>query len=275
MTRAEVALVDGQPHHEPWLFDRGLHYGDGLFETMLVRNGRIRFAAHHSERLHRGCLRLQIAFDVDAAFAEARELADGVASAVIKLLATRGAATARGYAPAGDELPRRVLLRYDAGPPSHADSIASPTAVTLQSTLGENRQLAGLKHLNRLEQILARLEMRGSPAYEGLLCSSSGLVISGTMSNMFIVAGKELLTPRVDRCGIAGVMRAVVQREAALAGIPVREVDLSRAALDSVEELFMTNVRIGVLPMEALDGRRLRIGGVTQFLRQRIAGLDT
>jgi len=277
MTRADAALVDGRAQHEPWQFDRGLHYGDGLFETMLVRDGLIRFVALHRGRLERGCQRLQIALDVDAAFADAQTLAAGVASAVIKLLVTRGSATARGYAPGGDELPRRLVLRYGApsAPLLKSHNIVDSRAIVLQTSLGENPQLAGLKHLNRLEQVLARLEMRGNPAYEGLLCSSSGLVISGTMSNMFIVSGKELLTPRLDRCGVAGVMRAVVLREAALAGIQAREVDLSRAALDSAPELFLTNARIGVHPIAALDDRRLPTSAVTHFLRQRIAGLDT
>jgi len=140
--------------------------------------------------------------------------------------------------------------------------------------MGENPQLAGLKHLNRLEQVLARQAMRGTGAFEGLVCSSSGRVISGTMSNMFVVRGTELLTPRVDRCGIAGVMRSIVLREAAQAGFTTREFDLPRSELIAIEEAFLTSVRLGVHPIEELDGRSLRTSAATLLLRQHIASLD-
>ncbi|MEP7313039.1 MAG: aminodeoxychorismate lyase [Pseudomonadota bacterium] len=276
MSKPDVAVLDGRPLDEPWLIDRGLHYGDGLFETMRVCDGRIRFVALHRERLQRGCSQLQIAADVDDCFAQAQALVHGVASAMLKLIVTRGSATARGYAPHGDEQPRRILLRYD--DPATRDVKGGPgvdsEAISLRTILGENPQLAGLKHLNRLELVLARLEMHGSTAFEGLLCSSSGLVISGTMSNMFIVAGNELLTPRLDRCGIAGVLRTVVLREAAGAGFAAREIDVPQSALATAEEIFLTNARIGVHPLGRLDGRALRTSEATTVLRQRVAVLD-
>ena len=243
---------------------------------MLVRNGRIRFLDEHRDRLARGCERLDIQVDIDTAIAEVRDLARDATACVIKLIVTRGSATTRGYAAAGDEQARRLVLRYPDLPAGWEQQLAQEggRVITLTAVMGENPQLAGLKHLSRLEQVVARQAMRGTGAFEGLVCSSSGRVISGTMSNMFIVRGTELLTPRLDRCGIAGVMRSIVLREAAQCGFTTREVDLARAELGAVEEAFLTSVRLGVHPIDELDGRRLRTGDTLLRLRRHIAALD-
>jgi 4-amino-4-deoxychorismate lyase len=139
--------------------------------------------------------------------------------------------------------------------------------------LGENPALAGLKHCNRLEQVLARREWTDPDISEALLFSSSDRLVSGTMSNVFIVDGSRLRTPRVDLCGVAGVMRRVVLREAANAGIPVGEEVLSAEDLRSADELFLTNARIGIWPVRALDGRMISPGPLTRRLQQLIAPL--
>ena len=146
--------------------------------------------------------------------------------------------------------------------------------VSLRSILGENPQLAGIKHLNRLEQVLARAELGAHGGFEGLLCSSSGLLASGSMSNVFLVQQGRLCTPCVDRCGVAGVMRAVVLREARQAGIAVHEMPVAPSALGQAEEVFLTNIRIGIRPVDRLDGRSLAVGPVTRLLQQRVAGLE-
>ena len=106
-----------------------------------------------------------------------------------------------------------MLLRY---PPGRSARRREGVRVRLgELRLGENPALAGLKHLNRLEQVLARLEWSDPGIAEALLFSSSGALVSGSMSNVFLVHGGRLATPRLDRCGVAGVMREVV-----LAGWP-------------------------------------------------------
>lgn len=264
--------LDGAPVSEAWTQDRGLHYGDGLFETLVVKNGRIGFRALHAARLAEGCERLRIGLDAAGALAAAERLA-GAGDALLKLIVTRGRAVARGYAPAGSELARQLLLRY-ALPPAADGEEAGTAIVLLQATLGENPLLAGMKHLNRLEQVLARAEMQGSEAFEGILCSSSGLLASGTMTNLFVVQDGALLTPRVHRCGIAGVMRAVVLREAARAGLVAAEADLAPAVLDHAEEIFLTNVRLGVRAVTRYATRQLAVGPVTRQLRLQVAGLE-
>lgn len=270
MSASVDTWLDGVPGAGAWALDRGLHYGDGLFETLVCRGRGIRFKALHALRLAEGCRRLAIPVDAGAALDAAERLA-GPGPALLKLVVTRGLATARGYAPGGDERPRQVLLRYPLPPEDPGDA---PTPVVhLSARLGENPLLAGLKHLNRLELVLARAEMQGSAAVEGLLCSSSGWLACGTMTNVFVVQQGVLRTPRVDRCGIAGVLRAVVLREARALGIPAEEADLDPRCVAGADEAFLTNARLGVRPITEVDGCSLPVGPVARRLRGHIEGL--
>ena len=265
-------LVDGKPCHEQWPLDRGLQYGDGLFETMLVRNGRIRFETLHRARLARGCEQLLIHADHSALWRQAQQLARAHGEALLKLQLTRGDATARGYAPAGNEQARLILTVHAA--PVRAELPATVRAISLQHRLGENPHLAGIKHCNRLEQVLARAALQGTGAFEGLMASSSGRLISGTMSNVFLELDGELVTPAIDQCGIAGVMRAVVMREAAHLRIPLRIATLPVSALESCSSLALSNVRLGLLPVDELDGRAMPVSPLLQDLAMRAEALD-
>src|SRR5579871_4019371 len=191
--------------------DRGLHFGDGLFETIACCRGRPRFLALHLERLAVGCARLRIDFpQLQSVRPEIEALAGDAERAIIKVLVTRGLAIARGYAVSGQERATHLTIRYPWPAEDPARAQDGVCVRTLAMRLGENPHLAGLKHCNRLEQILARQEWSEPDVAEGLLFSSSGRLISGTMSNVFIVSDSRIRTPRIDRCGVAGVMRRVV-----------------------------------------------------------------
>jgi 4-amino-4-deoxychorismate lyase len=127
-----------------------------------------------------------------------------------------------------------------------------------------------MKHLNRLEQVLARSEVPVEEATELLVFSSSGNLVSGTMSNLFLVRQGRLFTPKLDRCGVAGVMRRVILREAAATGLAVEESVLGEADLASADEIFITNARIGIWPIRTLDGREVGVGPVTRKLQARL-----
>jgi 4-amino-4-deoxychorismate lyase len=266
--------INGKPGGALSPFERGLHYGDGLFETIACVRGRPRFLSLHLERLARGCERLGIAAPAPA---ELQRQILGVAAeaerAVVKVLVTRGAAVARGYAAAEAAPPTRVMLRYPWEPEDPRLGEEGVRVRTATLRLAENPALAGLKHLNRLEQVLARREWSDGQVAEALMFSTSGTLVSGVMSNVFLVEGAALRTPRLDRCGVAGVMRRVVMREAAGAGIAVEETGLEAADVARAGELFLTSALIGVRPVCALDGRRYRIGSVTRELQQRLAPL--
>jgi len=276
VTSAEPVLVNGVPADAVSSLDRGLHFGDGLFETIACVQGVPRFLSLHLQRLASGCQRLQIeAPDLVATRAEVQSFAGppGAASGrcIVKVLMTRGVATVRGYAASGREKATRITIRYPWPPedPRHVQD--GVTARTLAMRLGENTLLAGLKHCNRLEQVLARSQMSGES--EGLLFSSSGKLVSGTMSNVFLVHGSLVRTPRLDCCGVAGVMRRVVMQEAAAMGVPVEERELRQVDLATADEVFLTNARIGIWPVSRLDDRALAVGPVTRRLQQALSPL--
>jgi 4-amino-4-deoxychorismate lyase len=269
-------LIDGQPGTAVDALDRGLHYGDGLFETIACRGGRARFLELHLQRLNEGCGRLGIPVpDLTALTAQLRTLAATAPACLIKLILTRGSATARGYGAQGDELARTVLLQYPWGaedPTFWAQGVAVRIA---HGRLGENPALAGLKHLNRLEQVLIRAEWTDPAIQEALVFSSSGWLVSGTMSNVFLVREGRIMTPAITAAGVRGVMRSVVMRAAQRGGLEVTEVPLDAAALAAAEEIFLTNARIGIWPVRALDGRGMAVGPLTRQLQQGLLPLLT
>ncbi|MDB6107218.1 MAG: 4-amino-4-deoxychorismate lyase [Gammaproteobacteria bacterium] len=271
---ADAVLVNGVRDAALSALDRGLHFGDGLFETIACVKGRPRFLPLHLERLEFGCGRLQIAApNLDEIAAEVAGLALDVDRAIVKVLVTAGEAIARGYARCGSETATRITIRYPWPHGTCAQLHDGVMVRTLTLRLGENPRLAGLKHCNRLEQILARTELAAEPHAEGMLFSSSGNLVSATSSNVFLVRDSCLLTPRIDLCGVAGVMRRVVLREARRVGIPARECELRAQDLQAADEVFLTNARLGIWPVRALDARELTPGPVTRHLQSVLAPL--
>jgi 4-amino-4-deoxychorismate lyase len=267
----ERTWVNGVLRADASVLDRGLHYGDGLFETLAAPGGAVRFLDLHLKRLTQGCERLGIAVPDPTLLR--RELATAAAggAAIVKLIVTRGPARARGYAVGGDETPSRMLLRYSwAG--EDREAMREGVRVRIADLkLAENPSLAGIKHLNRLEQVLARLEWDDAQIAEALLFSGSGALVSGTMSNVFLVQGGRLLTPRLDRCGVAGVMREVVGSLAAGAGVDCERCALDLEDLNRAEELFLTSALTGIRPVVEIAGRRIAIGPVTRRLQAALA----
>ena len=237
--------------------DRGLQYGDGLFETMRVVDGAVPLLDRHLARLEAGCARL--GFVVPGATLMRREVqaaCAGHAAAVLKLIVTRGSAD-RGYRAPQAARSRRVLSRHDGGawPASAAtDGIRMRSCATRLAIGGS---LAGLKHLNRLEQVLARSEWQDEAIVEGLMLDAEDSVVAGTMTNLFLVEGDALHTPALDRCGVAGIARALVLECAASLGIPVAERRIARESLDAADALFVCNSVVGIWPVRELDGRAL------------------
>lgn len=272
-----ASRVDGQAVSGLPLDDRGLAYGDGLFETVRVSGGRAPLLDFHCERLQRGALRLQLALDLEQLQAEvaaflAALAAAGHAGCTLKILITRGSA-GRGYRPAAAAPVRRLLLAFPPAdwPAAHArDGVALYECAT---RLALQPALAGLKHLNRLEQVLARAEWDDPALAEGLLLDSEGRVVEGTMSNLFLVRDQALVTPRLHRCGVAGVMRALVMARALSLGLPLAERDVGRAELDEADEVFVCNSSIGIWPVVRVGARQWQPGPLTRQLQASIAGL--
>jgi 4-amino-4-deoxychorismate lyase len=267
-------LVDGEPTDRISCLDRGMLYGDGIFETIAVEGGRLRFWMRHLARLQAGCLRLGIPPpDGGRLLNEARLAISGVSRAVLKIIVTRGAG-GRGYRPAAQVSPTRIiqLLPW----PDYADSCRDPgVAVRLcRLRLGCSPRLAGIKHLNRLEQVLARSEWDDPAIPEGLLLDADDHLVEGTMSNLFLVRNDRLLTPELTRCGVAGVVRTVVMELAGRLALPTQVKALGLADLWEADEVFLTNSVIGIWPVVAVDGHPFRKGDMTHQLQLLLAGLS-
>jgi 4-amino-4-deoxychorismate lyase len=236
------------------LSDRGLHYGDGLFETIAIRASAPCLWTEHLDRLRLGAVRLGIPLpDPDLLLRECLALIRDIAAGVVKLILTRGSG-GRGYRPPAVPSPTRILALFPQ--PSYPAAWAEG-GVTLRwcgTPLGENPRLAGIKHLNRLEQVLARAEWDDEAVAEGLMCDPRGRVIAGTMSNVFVYTGGRLLTPRLDTCGVAGTARALVLSLAPGYGIAVAEADLRRVDLEGANGVFLTNAVLGIWPVRCLGG---------------------
>jgi 4-amino-4-deoxychorismate lyase len=256
------------------LDDRGLNYGDGLFETMRTTAGRIPLLDGHLQRLIDGCHRIRIPIpDPETLRAAAAAAATGLDDGVVKLLVTRGGG-GRGYRPPESPGPR-VLVSVHELPDAPRHWYREGVRVRIcQTRIGRSMATAGLKHLGRLEQVLASAELEADDA-EGLMLDENDLVIEGTRCNLFIVNRNGLMTPPVDMSGVAGVMRALVRKLALQADLECREEAVSLDELRGASEILLTNSVLGVLPVTqipSLNWRRTR-GPVTEKLMQSAAEL--
>ena len=278
---ASAVLVNGQPPADPSgsiaYDDRGLNYGDGLFETAVLRGGAVRFLQAHLQRLREGCERLRIEYPGDESLlADIRTIGAAQADGVVKIVVTRGSG-GRGYRPAANLRSTRIVTLHPlpaANP--HADIVVR----WCDTRLSRNPALAGMKHLNRLEQVLAQLEWSDAAIGEGLMLDTEGELVCATASNVFIGGARDfyiadnvfigrndaLFTPDLRYCGVRGVMRGQVLRAADELGIAVSEEPLWPRDLDDATEIFVTNAVRGIRSITALAELRWEAGTLARRL---------
>ena len=256
--------INGQPGREIDVTDRGLAYGDGLFETIAIRAGEPRFLAHHLDRLLAGCRRLRIAEPAHRTLeGDLVSATRGIRHGVLKIIVTRGTGP-RGYA-----LPEHATTTVVWGTGESQPQLALPIEIRWCATMtSPNPATAGLKSLGRLEQVLARAEWTQPEVAEGLMISTEGHLIGGTASNVFLVAGDRILTPSLHRAGIAGVMRRLVIATANKAGIAIVEAQLAPSEVRNAAEVFVTNALTGIRPVWRLGSQTWGAGPITRRLRQ-------
>ena len=241
--------------------DRGLNYGDGLFESLLLERSRVRLLAAHLQRLATSCARLGIEYPGDAIFQkEIATISEGHSSGVIKLVVTRGVG-GRGYRASRDCRPTRIVSLHE----YHATA-ADIHVRWCDTHLSRNPALAGIKHLNRLEQVLAQREWDDSQIDEGLMLDYEGELVCATAANVFLVRNAEIVTPDLRYCGVRGVMRDHVIRVAQQLDIAVHEEPLWPDDLSTASEVFLTNAVRGVRAVLSLDAMSWTRGPVTQAL---------
>lgn len=251
--------------------DRGLQFGDGVFETIAVRCRRPLLANEHLDRLHAGAARLGIDIDTsrDILGREIEAVAGGRERGIVKLIVTRGSG-GRGYSPPEPASPTRVV----SGHPWPADVLANQAAGIAvgvsQVRLGRQPLLAGIKHLNRLEQVLARRHWRDG-WQEALMLDDTGRVIEASAANLFLVRDDSIQTPPLDECGVAGLIRQKLVEGAVSAGRrPVIERAVELADLREAREVFLTNCVIGLWPVTRIDDNRYAIGPVSRALQVQL-----
>lgn len=260
--------------------DRGLAYGDGLFETMRFANGEIALFKLHKQRLLEGCRVLAIA-------GVERLLADAIAPALqflrspssagrvyrVKVIVTRGTA-GHGFRPDASVSAPTIIVRV------------TPLAETTENTQGVSLWLchwrlaltpliAGIKHLNRLEYVMAAQELADQDlSLQGLLTDTNGSVIEALHHNVFIVKRGELLTPKITMCGVKGVMRRhIIEVMAPALDLHVIEKELRLDDLLNADEIFLSNSVQGIWPVTEFRGKHLPLGPITSQLQTSVEQL--
>lgn len=261
-----MILINGENQQGIDCTDRGFQYGDGVFETLEISNGRVVYLDHHLNRLAVGCQRLLIPTpEISILKQEISGLIQSHARSVLKIIITRGVG-GRGYRQPETINATRVLSIHPF-PDYPADYKTEGVNIRFCDTrLGQNRRLAGLKHLNRLEQVLARAEWQDRNIQEGLMFDSEDNLIEGTMTNLFLVENARLLTPQLDQCGVDGIVRNIIIELAQVNGLIIEELRVSKARILAAEEVFLTNSIIGMWPVKNLDGHAFGIGEITRQL---------
>lgn len=254
--------VDGAPDGLLSPHDRGVLYGDALFETLRCVDGRAPLWQRHIARLADGCRRLALPLpDIDALAAECARRCDGIALAVVRMTVTRGIGE-RGYAPPRDARPT-VIVSAAPAPVVPAAWYADGVRLHVCETrYAAPSVLAGVKHANRLEQVLARAEWNDPALAEGLMRDAGDRAISATAANLFARIDGMLATPSVERCGVAGVARAEVL---ACRDVVVRDIGMDE--LRRADEVFLTSGVRGIVPVAAIGTTTYDIGATTRALQ--------
>ena len=263
-------LINGEPTDQIPALDRGTQYGDGLFETIAVIDGQPCLWERHIQRLYAGCKRLSIVAPEPAELlAEAQVLINGQQRCVLKIAVTRGVG-GRGYRPPEKTQPSRIIS-CSPWPDYPKEYWEKGVAIRLCSTcLGINPALAQLKHLNRLEQVLARSEWNDPAIFEGLMLDSDGRVVEGTISNLFLMKNGTLITPDLKRCGVAGIMRELIIELAVALNIPLKIEDVGLDDVRHAEAMFISNSLIGILPVRLFYGQVYRLDSIPPALIQAV-----
>jgi 4-amino-4-deoxychorismate lyase len=277
MTQSPLTLVNSQLQTQISVLDRGLAYGDGIFETMKVQNGEICLWQYHYERLIQGLQRLDIDLNANELLAHLKATLTHIKSdsGVLKLVITRGEGS-RGYGPSGTETATLV---------SQFSQIDNAFEVRNQqyqqqgvhvhcceTVLAINPLIAGIKSLNQLSYVLASKERQALDLEEGLLFSSDGHLIEATARNIFLVKDGALYTPCLEHCGVAGVMRRlIIERISLTCPLSVNEIAISKKELYAADEVFLSNSISHIWPVIQCSEQVWPRGAITESLQ---AGVD-
>ena len=263
-------LINGKPSAGLSVNDRGLAYGDGVFRTFLVNNG----VPHHWElqyqKLSQDCQALGISCpNNDVLTSDIKTLFNDGTDAIAKIIVTRGESS-RGYAVPNDIQANRVVIK-SAMPIYPLNNQTQGVNLHLcELKLGLQPKLAGVKHLNRLENVLARMEWKDASITDGLLLDSNDNVIECTMSNIFARYGNELITPSLEECGVAGIARARIIENTKRFNLDMKIEALKLNKLMQADEIIICNSLFGAWQVVSFNGKQWAKQGLDGQLRKML-----
>lgn len=258
MGQKQTSLINGSYEHDLSALDRGFSYGDGVFRTMRVRNGLPVSWPFQYQKLVADCAAIGIVCpSAELLMADFQKLFEKElffenSDLVAKIIITRGEGE-RGYAPPVITVPTRVLIKSNM--PNYAtDNYEQGVKLRICNIrLSAQPKLAGIKHLNRLENVLARMEWRDEAIFDGLLMDAQDNVIECTMSNIFIRCGSTLLTPDLSQCGVAGITRQRILGLGKPLGLDVFVKNFKLADLFQADEVVICNSLYGAFQVSSVD----------------------
>jgi 4-amino-4-deoxychorismate lyase len=248
MASAGATSVDAG---ESYLLDRASSFGDGVFETLLVRKGEAVLLDRHLQRLSQGlhrlsisCVRDQLSHDLQLIEPFIRE-GDNY---ILKIVVSRGS-TVFGYSSHQTSVNRLLLLQsYTVKPADALRLMVCETRLSMQPLL------AGIKHCNRLEQVLARREVDDSNCDEGLMLDQQDRVIEATAANLFIVESDQFITAPIVDAGVIGVVREfLIEDLIPQLGFPLRKEPIDLARLAAADACLLTNSVQGLRQVASLQ----------------------
>ncbi|MCB1687816.1 MAG: aminodeoxychorismate lyase [Halioglobus sp.] len=272
MSRQSASWLDGTPTSVLPLPDRGLDFGDGLFETLLLHNGNPVYLDLHMARLAQGLETLAIPDCLALAQKQVEQVCGAIEEewrwAALRLSVIRSPGP-RGYAPAPN-LPPRILIHVT---PLDRDCAKMSSAATLNLAnirLSTQPALARIKHMNRLEQVVAATQAQAENVDESFLLDQVGNLVSVTAGNVFLLYQGELLTPVLDNCGVAGTRRRmIIEKWAPSMGLEVREARLTLEHIANAEEVFYSNSLHTVRPVSGFGAKCWSSHGVCEALFEK------
>lgn len=260
-----MVLVNGVEADVISVMDRGLAYGDGFFETFYCIDGLLQNWIFHWERMKRsaGVLKMDLPSETEflCDFDALKNLENRTErDFVVKIIVTRGVG-GRGYSIQGADSANRII--FSSQMPDYKSLRSKGMDVSfLNFRLNAEGPVAGLKHLNRIGQVFAKIELDETGNDEGIVCDSDGFVIEGVSSNIFIVSGNEIITPHLQHCGVKGVLRKkVIETAFDISGAKVLEESLKPEDIRSADSIFFTNSLLGVCPVRKLEGQTFETDG--------------
>jgi 4-amino-4-deoxychorismate lyase len=262
-----MILVNGVENAGLPATDRGLAYGDGIFRTFVGTAGLPRQWPQHYAKLASDCAVIGIACpDAELLGKEVWRVCHATGDCAIKVIVSRGAG-GRGYRYTGDGAPTRVVMStpLPGYPPAYHEAGVRVRLCALR--LAHQPALAGLKHLNRLENVLARAEWSDAGVAEGLLRDTEDNVIGGTMTNIFIARRGALATPRLDRCGVAGVTRDRVMQLAGQNGVACEVTSVAWSDVLGADEIVLVNSLAGAWPVCDIEGEKRTPGPLARAIQ--------